>query len=223
MRALFIGLAVLIACSGGGGGSPAPSGSGGTGGGPAGPPAGTNPPAAGPAGGGDWGQYRGSVRGTSSSPGTWDVSDAPAIAPLWTQDLGSFGYSQPTIAGDAVYVAMAFSDHVAALDLRAGRGPTSTRTSARPAEASCVQDSGRRPPSRETQCTSPRRTATSTRCARRTARPSGRARSRTAALQVTASSSSRARPSRRFSASSISGWPRPTIATRWPGASSQSI
>ena len=120
MRALFIGLAVLIACSGGGGGSPAPSGSGGTGGGPAGPPAGTNPPAAGPAGGGDWGQYRGSVRGTSSSPGTWDVSDAPAIAPLWTQDLGSFGYSQPTIAGDAVYVAMAFSAHVAALDLRTG-------------------------------------------------------------------------------------------------------
>ena len=102
------------------GGSPAPLGSGGTGGGPAGPPAGTNPPAAGPAGGGDWGQYRGSVRGTSSSPGTWDVSDAPAIAPLWTQDLGSFGYSQPTIAGDAVYVAMAFSAHVAALDLRTG-------------------------------------------------------------------------------------------------------
>jgi len=120
MRALPFAMALFVAC---GGGSSAPSGNGGGGtdGGP--PPSGpgtVTPPPAGPAGGGDWTQYRGSVRGTSSLPGTWDVSDAAAIAPAWTQDLGSFGYSQPIIAGDAVYVAMGFSAHVAALDLRTG-------------------------------------------------------------------------------------------------------
>ncbi|MFL5423882.1 MAG: PQQ-binding-like beta-propeller repeat protein, partial [Myxococcales bacterium] len=56
-------------------------------------------------------------------PGTWDVSDAPSIAPLWTQDLGSSSFSgvtQPIIAGDSVYATMAGSGHVAALDLRTG-------------------------------------------------------------------------------------------------------
>src|SRR5205085_11756328 len=118
MRVLFAACALLVACGGAGGGSSAPSGSTGPGG--TGGPVGTTPPPAGPAGGGDWAQYRGSVRGTSSSPGTWDVSDAPAIAPSWTRDLGGFGYTQPIIAGDSVYVAMGFSAHVAALDLRTG-------------------------------------------------------------------------------------------------------
>src|SRR2546430_1505774 len=118
VRSLLIAGGALGACGGGGGGSPATPGSTGT------PPAGGGPigstPPPGPAGGGDWAQYRASVRGTSSSPGTWDVSDAPAIAPLWTQNLGSFGYTQPMVAGDAVYVTMGFSAHVAALDLRTG-------------------------------------------------------------------------------------------------------
>jgi len=120
MRALVLASAFFVACGGSSGGSPAPSGSGGGGspdGGPTGP---TTPPPQAPAGGGDWAQYRGSVRGTSSLPGTWDVSDAPALAPAWTQDLGSFGYSQPILAGDSVYVTLGFSAHVAALDLRTG-------------------------------------------------------------------------------------------------------
>ncbi|MFL5393150.1 MAG: PQQ-binding-like beta-propeller repeat protein [Myxococcales bacterium] len=56
-------------------------------------------------------------------PGTWDVSDAPTIAPLWTQDLGLSAFSgvtQPIVAGDFVYATMAGSGHVAALDLRTG-------------------------------------------------------------------------------------------------------
>jgi len=121
MRALVLACAFFVACGGSSGGSPAPSGNGGAGpgGGPTGPGT-TNPPPSAPAGGGDWTQYRGSVRGTSSLPGTWDVSDVAALAPAWTQDLGSFGYSQPILSGDAVYVAMGFSAHVAALDLRTG-------------------------------------------------------------------------------------------------------
>src|SRR5712671_1477568 len=119
MRALAIACAVLVACGGGGGGSPAQPGNGGSGTAPDAGPIAPNPPP-GPAGGGDWAQYRASVRGTSSSSGTWEVSDASAIGPLWTQNLGSFGYSQPMIVGDSVYVAMGFSAHVAALDLRTG-------------------------------------------------------------------------------------------------------
>jgi len=120
MRALAFACAFFIACGGSGGGSSASSGSVGAGGPPATGPGTVNPPPSGPAGGGDWAQYRGSVRGTSSLPGTWDVSDAAAIAPSWTQDLGSFGYSQPILAGDSVYVTLGFSAHVAALDLRTG-------------------------------------------------------------------------------------------------------
>jgi len=94
MRARVIACAALFACGGGGGGGGSSAAPGGGSGAP--PP----PPVTLPAGGGDWAQYRGSVRGTSSSPGTWDVSDVPAIAPLWTRDLSLFGDTQPIIAGD---------------------------------------------------------------------------------------------------------------------------
>src|SRR4051812_29797588 len=66
------------------------------------PDAGT--PDAGPHGGGDWTQYRGGPRGTWSNPGTFTAAQAQQTSPAWTFDAGSYGFTEPLIVGDTVFI-----------------------------------------------------------------------------------------------------------------------
>jgi PQQ-like domain len=84
------------------------------------------PPAPVLAGGGDWPQYRAEVRGTSSIDGTWTAAQVADLAPLWTVSVPDlldgnpavFGYTQPIVAADTVYLTLAFNARLVALDPR---------------------------------------------------------------------------------------------------------
>jgi outer membrane protein assembly factor BamB len=77
-------------------------------------------------GGGDWPQYRANVQGTSAIDGAWAAAQVADLAPVWTVKIPDlldgapdvFGYTQPILAGDTVYVTLAFSARVVALDAR---------------------------------------------------------------------------------------------------------
>jgi outer membrane protein assembly factor BamB len=77
-------------------------------------------------GGGDWLQYRAEVRGTSSIDGTWTAAQVADLAPLWTVRVPDlidgnptvFGYTQPIVSADTVYLTLAFDARVVALDAR---------------------------------------------------------------------------------------------------------
>ena len=123
--------AAVLAC--GGGSSPAPPPGGGSvspGGTDGGTPGG--PPATAIAGGGDWAQYRSGVSGTSSIEGTWSAAQVADLDQLWKKDLGKddqelpefkdhvLGYTQPIVVGDTVYVTVAVTAGLVALDARSG-------------------------------------------------------------------------------------------------------
>lgn len=73
-----------------------------------------------PNGGGDWPQFRDVETGTSRNPGVWTVAETANLTPLWTLELGQYVYSQPMIAGDAVYFTTAITGRVVAVDAATG-------------------------------------------------------------------------------------------------------
>ncbi len=120
--ALLVWISSLAGCSTGAGSEPEPAVLPNASSRPGDEDAGS-PPDAGvllPAGGGDWAQYRFDAAGTWHNPGMVTVDQASRTALAWTAELGEYGWTQPVIAGDAVYATMGYSGKVFALDAASG-------------------------------------------------------------------------------------------------------